>query len=144
MSPIKTKIFIWLVIARVFDLLSTFISKGGSLNYETNFLVRKYHLGWFSLITFNIIILILFYFILRFQTDKHFLIFENKINHNVKNFGQYLSLIYYGKIVTKKQFFLSAKINYIIFLHSFIPIFFVTLIITRADSSHKCNFFLIY
>ena len=121
------KIFTFLIFARFFDLLTTYISHNGNLKNELNILVRIFNQGWCMLILSDVILIFVAYFLLKFQTDLFYIESEKKIKLD-STFSEYLGFIYFGKKISFLKSLCSA-INFKILFNSIIPILFLCTII---------------
>ena len=132
MTKYNIKITGLLIYSRILDILTTYVAGSGSLRGETNFLVSVYNLGWFSLLIFNVLFIMISWFFIRKQTEKYYTEAENRLKSasiSDLNFTDYFCYLYYSKKVTFVQFLTSAKINYKLLLNTFIHTFIVTVII---------------
>ncbi|WP_430613387.1 hypothetical protein [Flavobacterium sp. JP2137] len=114
----KNKLLLFLILARTFDMITTYISRNGDLSGEMNILVRKFNLRWEALIISEVVIIVIFYFIIRYFDENYFKSKEEKLPKNL-SFTSYISLLYYGKKINIFQSFI-AKIDYKIALNDFI------------------------
>lgn len=128
MTKYNNTLFLVVITARIFDILTTYIAGNGDLSGEMNILVRILGLGWSSLLLSEVVVVLVAYFILKKQTEIFYIEAEQKIKNKDVFFNEYLGMLYFGK---KISFFKSlfSKINYKVVLNSFIHLFLITLII---------------
>lgn len=120
--------YILIIVARFFDILTTYAAGNGDLSGEMNILIRVFHLGWTSLFLSEIIILAIVYILMRLQTDSFYMKEEKKIIKENLPFNEYLGILYFGrKISLIKALF--SKINYKLAINSFIDLFLITVTI---------------
>lgn len=128
MGKYNSNLFIFIIIGRFFDILSTYISGNGNLSGELNILVRVFNFGWTALLLSEVVIILLAYIFLRKQTDVYYFEEESKINKNIVSFGEYFGLLYFGKKITFLQS-LFSKIKSKIALNTLIHILFISIIV---------------
>jgi len=118
---IKAKILVIFLFSRITDLITTYYSYNGSLEFETSPLIRLLHLNWNGLILLNIVIVFLIYMLLfKFFSDKRVLSNEISFKEKIHSFSDYLSYIFFKKKVSFKDFLISKDFDYRIFINSFI------------------------
>jgi hypothetical protein len=122
------RVFIFLIVGKFFDILTTYISGNGSLSNEMNLLVRFFGLSWTALLWSEVIFIFVAYFLLKNQNDSFYKMEEEKINRDNLSFSNYLGFLYYGKKVTFLES-LTAKVKLKVFFNSLIQLFFITTII---------------
>tara|TARA_B110000908_G_C10121207_1_gene387695 strand:+ start:112 stop:663 length:552 start_codon:yes stop_codon:yes gene_type:complete len=112
------KLFIILLIFRTFDLTTTYFVGEGDLTIETSPLVRTFGFGWYSIITFNLLLLLVFCFLFYLFNGKNILSKEKefclKIN---KSFKKYLLYVLFNKELTLKQILFTSQVNIKTFFH---------------------------
>jgi len=114
------KIILLLIASRILDLITTYFATDQNLIGETSPLVRVFSFGWLEMIIFNLLLILVFYLSLYFANEKRIVKKEIRFKNYFINFKTYLSLIFFDKKISLKEFLLSNKFNLKIFLHTFV------------------------
>ena len=92
-------------------------------------MINIFSLGWFGLIFLNLFFIVVVRYFLIIQTDKFYLIAEEKYKDTKFKFSNYLSFIYFGKKITLLELCYTSKVRYSVFFNSIIHTLLLTIII---------------
>jgi len=99
--------------------------------------------GWLELIIYNLLIVVLTYFLLRFNFTQK--ISSKEIQHQSKltTFRNYLSYVFYDKSIDLKEFFFSSNFNIKTFWHLISISFPISLILISllASVNNMINYY---
>jgi hypothetical protein len=129
MNKFNKNILYLFAIIRLFDLTSTYFSNNGNLAMEMNPIVKIFNFGWFGLIMMNLIFILIVYFLLKIQSDDYYNQAEKKYNHLKLSFSNYLSYIYFDRLISFLELFVTSRIRYKLFFNALIHTLLITIII---------------